>query len=155
MGNYLTQTGATTGDLTNAVGSAMLLQLFSSGSGAADQTAINNVIADAESIVDGYLVGEYEVPITTGNAIVKTVAKHVAVYLAYARRPEFFSADGRNPWQKMYDWAERVLNDLRSGKVRLPVESAQKPAMVGGVVLSAASTFICDPNEGTASSGGF
>lgn len=154
---YLTQTGGATpaGDLTNALGNPLVLQLFGAGDGTALAAAITDVITRAESVVDGYLCGVYPVPLTTGTQVLKTIATDVACYYAYARKPEFFAADGRNPWSKQYDNAMKMLGDLRDGKMRLNLETAPAPATVGGVVLSPAATFIVDPDEGTAATGGF
>lgn len=161
MGHYISQTSASSGDLTNAIGNAMVARLWSDESGGVSQTAINDSIISAESIIDGTLCGIYQVPITladltTPPAIIKTIAKDIAVYYGFARKPEFFQANGGlNPWSTQYKTAMGLLKNIQEGDVRLETETAQKPANIGGEVYSSSTYFIVDPNESGGATGGF
>lgn len=158
MGHYISQTGSTSGDLTNALSNDLILQLFSDGTGVASTTAIADVITRAEAVVDAYLTGVYTVPITPVNDILKTIVVDLACAYAYDRKPEFYRQDGKNPMAERVKLSMDLLAKLRSGEIRLGTETAEAPATGGGVVYGVASGsyFICDPNEGSSGpTGGF
>jgi len=157
-GNYLTQSdgAAPTGDLTNALGAAMVIQLFSDGAGIAGISAITSVIKRAESVFDAAMTGIYTVPVTPVTEIIKAIVTDIAIYYAFARKPEFTRQDGRNPWHEAYKTALELMKNIRSGQYELGTETAEKPAIVGGQVYGTTTYFIVDPNEGTTGpTGGF
>lgn len=157
MGNYITQTAATSGDLTNKVGNALVTKLWSDTTGAVSQTFINDSISDAEAEIDAELIGVYPtIPISPAPDIIKMIAKNLAVANGYDRHPEFFTPDGNNPWFVQRSRARELLKRLRDGDMRLEDESADKPSNIGGTVISSATYFITDSTEDTmGSSGGF
>lgn len=98
-------------------------------------------------MVDGTLTGVFTVPFATVPDIIFSLTLDIAIYYAYSRKPEFFRADGSNPWEKQYKNAMDILDKIRKGEIRLGTETAEKGAMVGGEVYGTSSYFIVDPLE--------
>lgn len=159
MATYITQTtGATpTGDLTNAVGNPLLVQLCGDGAGGVSATYMPSIILDAEAAVDSILGPAFAVPITsTVPRIVKRCCIDICVYYLYDRKPEFYRADGTNPMTSRYKEAIRILKDIREGQQDLGDEVQAKSRLVGGTVSYNTTPFIVDTGESTSGpSGGF
>jgi len=99
---------------------------------AADTAAINQIIADAESKVNGYARGIYTIPFTAPIPVeVKRLALDVAHAYMAMRHPEYVHGN----WKELMDHADAQLRDLRNGKTRLDVMTTPEPAAnQGGTV---------------------
>ena len=162
MGNILTQTGGSgaTGDLTNMIGNARLAVLCGGSDGYVSTTAVADVIADAEAEVLSILGPGYDVSSSSAvltKAIVKTHAKQVALYYAYARHPEFRNERGDVITTPQYERAIKSLTDMRKGERDMGDESStSKSALVGGTVNASIKKFIVESDEsGDGPTGGF
>jgi phage gp36-like protein len=143
-------------DLENAVGTALLSQLFSDGVGGASATLVTEAMTDAQGDADSILGPDFSVPITgTIPRILKRCCVDMAIFYGYERKPEFRITGGDNPEQKRYDRARMILKDVKKGERDLGDEVSAKSAAQGGVVLGSSTTFIVDPNESSGMTGGF
>ena len=126
-------------DIEARVSAAVVRQILDDdASGAADAANVNRVIADAESYVEGFLRGIYDIAAlrvqgTGAPNEVKRLCLDVAVSYLYERWPEYI----RGNWQELRERARMELKDLRNGVTRLDVVGAPEPARnQGGVVRS-------------------
>lgn len=77
---------------------------------------INKSIADAGELIDGYVSGRYQVPMTAVPSLIKTIAVDLTLYKLYMRRkkkavPEMV--------QKAYDNSTKLLRDIQSNKIAI------------------------------------
>lgn len=84
--------------------------------GIADQVVIDQAIADAGELVDGFLRGRYTVPLDPVPGLLKTVATDITVWRIYSRRvrltlPEAIDARYKN--------ALKLLDQIQAGKISL------------------------------------
>lgn len=79
----------TAADLDSGMSDLGQAQTTAESGSTADATILAQVIADASSKMDAYLMGRYTVPITgdsTALAILRSICVPIAVYLLYKRR---------------------------------------------------------------------
>jgi phage gp36-like protein len=161
VATYITQTSGLTpaGDLTNAVGNPLLVQLCGDGAGGVSSTILPAIILDAEALVDSMLGPGYVVPIVGSvPRIVKRCSVDICVYYLYERKPEFYRQDGKNPQESRYKEAIRLLKDIREGQSDMGAETAEsKSRLTGGVVNYSTKPFIVDSGESSSDgpTGGF
>lgn len=112
-----------------------------SGWGAADVEAVGKALAnlgqaieDAQSAIDGYLLGRYGTPMATPPAVVKRLACDIARYYLY-------DDHATETVQKRYDAAIAFFRDVSAGKVSLGPE-AQDAKPSGGIVEIVTSTKV-------------
>jgi phage gp36-like protein len=134
----------TLSDLEDRITQAVLTQILDDNvDGTPDENPLLRVIADAESYVEGFLRGNYDITVirALGRSApneVKRLCLDVAVAYLYDRHPEYIRADG----MKLMESARRDLLELRKGITRLDVVGSPEPAAnQGGVVRSG------DPDE--------
>lgn len=144
---YITQT-----DVENAVGTALLSQLFSDGVGGVSSALVDEAMLDAEGDANSILGPSFVVPVVGPVArILSRCCVDLTIFYGYERKPEFRISGGDNPEQKRYDRAQKQLKDLKSGERDMGNETPEaKSALTGGVVYSSNSQFITDDTEGTA-----
>lgn len=82
---------------------------------------VDEAIADAEALIDGYCSGRYVVPFEPVPAIVAKCGLDIAIYNLYARRVETMP-DVR---QKNYDNALKLLGNISTGSVLLGATATQ------------------------------
>ncbi|RJX32332.1 MAG: DUF1320 domain-containing protein [Oxalobacter sp.] len=120
------------------VSAEMLIVLIAGGDMSAftqeEQTAtqrallvIETAIADANSVVNGYLAGRYKLPITPVPLSVQRFAGDIARYMIY-------DDQATDTIQKRYDAAIKVLGDISRGVVNLGDQSSAQPTPTGGAV---------------------
>jgi phage gp36-like protein len=134
----------TLSDLEDRITQAVVTQILDDNvDGTPDENPLLRVIADAESYVEGFLRGNYDITVirALGRSApneVKRLCLDVAVAYLYDRHPEYIRADG----MKLMESARRDLLELRKGITRLDVVGSPEPAAnQGGVVRSG------DPDE--------
>lgn len=114
MGNYIAS-----GDLD--IPQDTLLDLVDdedAGSMTAEaQARVDQAIADAEALVDGYCGARYAVPFATPPGLVKNLARRIAEWNLYNRRDRVPEAV-----QRAYDGAVSTLKLIAQGKVSLGVD---------------------------------
>lgn len=134
----------TLSDLEDRITQAVLTQILDDNvDGTPDENPLLRVIADAESYVEGFLRGNYDLTVirALGRSApneVKRLCLDIAVSYLYDRHPEYIRANG----MKLMESARRDLLELRKGITRLDVVGSPEPAAnQGGVVRSG------DPDE--------
>lgn len=88
-------------------------------SGLVDQVKVDEAIADATELIDGYLRKRYTLPLTTVQGLVVKLALDVSVYNLYGLRPELDTPDRV---AADYKAALRLLEQIQRGDVKIGVE---------------------------------
>ena len=125
---------ASQADLVTRFGSQELIELTDRANGNAIDSAIITVaLADADAIIDGYLVGRYAVPVTPTPPLVLRVAADIARFLLYKDRPT-------DSVRQAYEDALKILADLSKGSAALAGAAAApvnaSPATPMGRILT-------------------
>jgi phage gp36-like protein len=112
-------------DIKKAIPEQNLIQLTDdAGEGVIDDVKIDDAIAYAGQLIDGYLRGRYTVPLQPVPELVKRLAVDLAVFHLYSRRFELDMP------QTMVDRRKeiiRLLEQIQQGKVLLGIETADSP----------------------------
>jgi phage gp36-like protein len=91
---------------------------------------VDQAIAQAESLINGYIGGRYQLPLVTVPELVKTFALDITVYKIYLRRKKKTPLEGV---KAAYEDAMKQLRDVQSGKLFLGVDQlGTSPAGVTG-----------------------
>jgi len=90
------------------------------GTGAIDQVKVDEAIAYADQLIDGYLRGRYSVPLNPLPDLIKHFSVDLAVFHLYARRfememPESMMAKHKN--------TVKFLEQIQKGLISLGIES--------------------------------
>lgn len=159
MGDILSQTGGTsaTGDLTNMIGNDRLAMLCPATNGTVSTTAVTDIVEDAEAEVLSILGPGYNTANVTTKKVVKTHCKQIAIYYAYARKPEFRNDKGDVVVAPQYERAIKALESIRDGDRDMGDETTTgKSALTGGAINVSTKAFIVETSETTTGpSGGF
>lgn len=139
MGNYIIQA-----DLKDRLPDSQLLQLTDdTKSGVINAQVVSDVIADAESFVDGYVGAQYAVPLSPVPRLVKTLSIDVAVYFFYLRRqrvPDDIKA--------RYDDARKSLVDIAKSVLSLGPTAPEPVTNSAGEVFGPAREFTREKMSG-------
>lgn len=116
----------TLADLTARFGDRMLVALTDRGemsTGAIDTTVVDKAIADTDAVIDGYVAGRYQTPVTPVPAILGDIAGSIVVWKLHVGAPDpKVEAD--------YKKALRALRDIAAGVITLA--SAGTPSVEKG-----------------------
>lgn len=110
----------TVNDIIGRIGEKTVVLLSNDGIPAAaiiDHGNVARAIAEADTVIDGYLSGRYQLPLAPVPALVGKISTDLAVYNLYARRP---AVDPPKSVQTGFDGAISLLKGLQKGDVRLP-----------------------------------
>jgi phage gp36-like protein len=124
-------------DLKKALPEAALEELTDDeGAGSIQDARVTEAIAQADALIDTYLGGRYAVPLSSVPAVVRQCSVDIALYYLYKRTVEGFaeSITEPNTRRTAYKDALRILEDIRSGKMGLPVAGADDSGFAIGVV---------------------
>ena len=77
---------------------------------------INKAIADAGELIDGYVSGRYQIPMTAVPSLVKTISVDVTLYKLYMRRKKRAVPD---MVQKAYDNSTKLLRDIQAERITI------------------------------------
>lgn len=123
---------ATLTDLVSRFGEEQLVQLTDrNGSGLIDQNVVDQAIADAGALIDGYLSGRYPVPLSPAPAILVGYACDLARYNLF---PDANLEDVNTVRIRQRD-AIKFLELVGQGKLSLGLQP--EPTGDNGVVFSA------------------
>lgn len=109
---YITQQ-----QLVDRFGARLLLQLTDRATpptGQIDAAIIAGAIRDAGAVIDGYLAGRYQLPLSDVPDLVRDLALAIAIYKLHPFAPD-------PKIEKDFDGAQRALRDIADGKLRLSV----------------------------------
>ena len=117
---------ATLQQLIDRYGERMVVSLTDRAETASRQIDVDTVdraLADADSLIDGYLGGRYTLPLAETPPLLVDIAQRVAIWNLHATSvSDKIEAD--------YKDARATLRDISTGAVRLPVAGAE-PASSG------------------------
>lgn len=82
-------------------------------------TKIEEFIDDADGVIDSFIGGVYVIPLSSTPKIIGTVAKFIAVGLAYAEEYGEESQDTDKGWKGRLEWAMGILESIQSKKLKL------------------------------------
>lgn len=101
-----------------------------SASGAVDETAVARALADADTLINGYVAGRYAIPLGPVPDLVKKLACDIARYNYHrGEAPEFV--------RKGYDDARRTLADIQAGRLVLEAAGVATAPASDGIAYSA------------------
>lgn len=113
-------TYCTIADITAEVPDADLIQITNdSGGSTVDDTVITNAISYVDNIIDGYLRGRYNLPLTTVPDELKFIAIDYVKYRLYSRR---MYTEIPPVVEQRYKEVIQLLKDIQNGKFSLGVE---------------------------------
>jgi phage gp36-like protein len=125
-------------DLERRLSVEVVKQIFDDeNSGVADADPIEQIILDAESVVNGYLRGTYTLPITSPPRVLKTISLDLAHALAHERHPEYVRASGKEQRER----AMGMLRAIRKGEMRLDVEGSPEPGSNHGGAVETGNPY--------------
>lgn len=130
MGDYADITA-----VKSRVPSSTLIRLTNDDASSATivDAPITAAIEEAESEINGYLAGRYDLPADVSrNPILKTFTVTIAVWYLYQRRP---SADADTTQKDAYEKAIAFLQGLAEKKFHLDVEPGPDESDVTGIDL--------------------
>lgn len=115
-------TYATQQDLVDRFGSDELIQLTDrTNVGTIDSTVVTRALGDADAEINGYLAGQYALPLATVPAVLVRLACDIARYQLSADRVTESVRD-------RYKDAVAMLSKISRGDVQLGVAVGQAPA---------------------------
>lgn len=107
-----------------------------------DMAIIDEALASASELIDGYLRGRYALPLAQTPTVLRDLARVIARYRLYERRPE---ADMPDAVAETYKAAIKTLEQIRSGRITLGVrETAAAQPEPGEHRLHARSQYLDD-----------
>lgn len=77
---------------------------------------VNEAIAYADSLIDGYLKGIYPVPLSPAPKLINKISIDLAIYHLYSRR---FELDMPESMMQRYKNSIKILEQIRDGVVQL------------------------------------
>jgi phage gp36-like protein len=112
-------------DILKIVPADDILQLTDdAGAGEIDPAKVDEAIAHAGELIDGYLRGRYSLPLNPVPGLINRLAADIAAYRLYMRRPP---AGGlMDPVAERYKTAVKLLAEIQKGVVSLGEESVGK-----------------------------
>lgn len=119
-------TYATQAELVERFGEPMLIDLTDRAdppAGAIDASVVADALTDTDAMIDGYLLGRYQLPLASTPALLKDLAKAIAIYKLHG---DTVADKIRTDYQD----ALKTLRDIASGVIRLNVAGVE-PASSG------------------------
>lgn len=108
-------------DIKKAIPEANIIQLTDDeGLGVVNQERVDEAIAYAEELIDGYLRGRYTVPLSPVPELIKRLSVDMAVFHLYSRRFELVMPESMLQRRKEII---RLLEHIQKGNVSLGIES--------------------------------
>lgn len=83
-----------------------------------DMDKVEEALRAAGELVDGYLRGRYELPLSTVPTLLRDVVRTIARFKLYERRPE---SDMPETVMETYKAAVKTLEQIRNGRITLGV----------------------------------
>lgn len=131
-------------DIINTVPEEQLKQLTDDNSiDSIDDEKLNECIRKADTTIDGYLRGRYDLPLTVVPESIKSISIGLTTYYLFNRGllltlPESI--------KEMYTEAMRVLKDTQSGKFT-PFEATAEPEFFGTTKVASDNVTATQTNS--------
>ena len=116
----------TLADLTGYIPEVTLIQLSNDDTRATtvNVTNVETTIKSACELVDGYLHGRYELPLTSVPTMVETFCLDIARYYLYQRRPN--GKDLPKAVTDAYSNSIKLLKEIQNGSLHLGIQATQQ-----------------------------
>lgn len=130
---------ATQQDMITRFGAPLLQQLTDIGdpmTGALVPAVLQAKLDDADALIDGYLVGRYQLPLQPAPAILKVHACSLAIYMLLGGK---VTEEAAAEYNAALDYLKQVARGLIT---LLPPDVATPPTGAGSVVFSPGSKVM-------------
>lgn len=109
---------------------------------AINQVVVDQAIAAADTLINGYIGERYSIPFTGVPELLKTIALDVAAYRLYLRRKK---GEPPEAIKAAYDNSLRLLRDVQAGKLSLGITAAGEsiPQSSGSAPSITSSKRLC------------
>jgi phage gp36-like protein len=115
-------------DIINTVPEDQLKQLTDDNSiDSIDMDKFNECIRKADTTIDGYCRGRFDVPLTIVPEAIRNISINLSVYYLFSRSLLLTMPESI---KDMYTEAMRVLKDVQAGRFT-PFEATEEPAFFG------------------------
>lgn len=102
-------------DIRKNIPDVSLIELTDdNGTGQIENSIVSEAIAYADSTIDGYLRGRYNLPLNPVPKIIQKISIDIAIYHIYSRRFELEMPEGM---QKRYENAIKLLENIQKGVI--------------------------------------
>jgi len=118
--------------LTARFGQRLLLQLTDRAAppaGVVNAAIVDQAIADTDGVIDGYLAGRYQLPLTDVPPQLADLALTIAIYKLHPFEPD-------PKIRSDYEQALKTLREIASGVFRLPIAGLEPAALNDSGVLT-------------------
>ncbi|MEW6115378.1 MAG: DUF1320 domain-containing protein [Nitrospirota bacterium] len=113
-------------DIKKAIPESNIIQLTDdNGLGAVDQAKVDDAIAYADQIIDGYLRGRYTLPLSSVPGLIGKLSVDLAIFHLYGRKFEMELPEGI---MARYKNAIKLLEQIQKGLLSLGIESSSTEA---------------------------
>jgi len=103
--------------------------------GVIDTDVVDEYIADAGALIDGYLRGKYALPLSPVPSLLKSLCRDITVYELYSRRMKLKAPEAL---KERRDGAIKILESIQKGTITLGVtDPASTTPSSGSVKISA------------------
>lgn len=110
--------------LTDRVGLSLLIDLTDRGEvalGVVDEAVVDRALAEADTMIDGFLGARYVLPLATVPGLLADIATTIALWKLHVTMPE-------EKIVKDYDAALKTLEQIARGIIRVPDATGIEPA---------------------------
>ena len=115
------------------------------GLGAVNDNVVNRAISDADSLIDAYCQGHYDLPLTPVPAIIRRLSVDFAIYNLYSRR-SVDMPDGRSAARNN---GIKLLEKVAAGKIGLGAgQPASSSSIAPGLISGNDRLFTRDKLRG-------
>ena len=114
-------TYATQAELVERFGETMLVDLTDRAdppAGAIDAGVVGDALTDTDAMIDGYLLGRYQLPLASTPALLKDLAKAIAIYKLHRDAAS-------DKIRGDYEDAQKTLRLIAAGDIRLNVAGVE------------------------------
>ncbi len=116
-------------DIKKQVQEATLIEITDDSlSGQINEDVVDETITYAQTLIDGYLLGRYTLPLQSVPEILRVMATDLSIYRLYSRR---FHTDMPDSINDKYKNSIRLLEQIQKGIVSLGIETAGTAPKLG------------------------
>lgn len=129
-------------DLKKRIPENDLIQLTDDADqGVIDEATVNDLIASAGEVIDGYLRGRYALPLNPVPGMIRAIALDLVIYVLYGRRPTFGIPEAVEKQQAVQ---MKILKQIQDGVVTLGSNGVATPAAATSknIILVSAATPV-------------
>jgi phage gp36-like protein len=117
-------------DITKSLPESSVIELTDdSGTGIVNTETLNRAIEDADSLIDSYLIGKYDIPIDSSCKLIRKISVDLSIYNLFARR---YSSSEEMPKQQSdaYKNQIKLLESIAKGLMLLSADTLESVVSV-------------------------